>query len=114
MKENKEEQLVADFFESRRQIIPDDGFSNRVMRHLPRRVDALSSYFTYLSGAVALLLFYWGNGFALLKTELGKLFGDCLGVLLAFQADYSSPLLLLSGFLLLAVVAIYELYQEAT
>ena len=57
MTENNDK-LLIDFFAENRQEIPDNGFTRRVMRHLPDRTRRISQvWVTFHAGISAVLCF---------------------------------------------------------
>ena len=56
MMENDDKLLVA-FFDENRQEIPDNGFTRRVMRHLPDRTRRISQLWVTFCFTLALVLF---------------------------------------------------------
>ncbi len=52
-----DDKLIKEFFGHHREEIPDNGFSRRVMHHLPDRRSQWSWLWTPLVGIIAILLF---------------------------------------------------------
>ena len=57
MTENNDK-LLIDFFAENRQEIPDNGFTRRVMRHLPDRTRRISQVWVTFCFTLALVLFF--------------------------------------------------------
>lgn len=57
-----DDKMISQFFQNEKKEINDNGFSNRVMRHLPNRVDKLSNMWAAFCTAVAIILFFVFNG----------------------------------------------------
>ena len=61
MTENDDKLLTA-FFAGNRQEIPDNGFTRRVMRHLPDRTHRISQVWVTFCFTLALVLFFAFDG----------------------------------------------------
>ena len=82
--ETVDEALLQRFFaDSARMDIADDGFTDRVMRRLPEEVDArcyrLYRLWTAAMVAVCVAVFFFVNGFQLLKLRVCGAVGGFLG-----------------------------------
>lgn len=82
--ETADEALLQRFFaDSARMDIADDGFTDRVMRRLPEEVDArcyrLYRLWTAAMVAVCVAVFFFVNGFQLLKLRVCGAVGGFLG-----------------------------------
>lgn len=82
--ETVDEALLQRFFaDSARMDIADDGFADRVMRRLPEEVDArcyrLYRLWTAAMVAVCVAVFFFVNGFQLLKLRVCGAVGGFLG-----------------------------------
>ena len=82
--ETVDEALLKRFFaDSARMDIADDGFTDRVMRRLPEEVDArcyrLYRLWTAAMVAVCVAVFFFVNGFQLLKLRVCGAVGGFLG-----------------------------------
>lgn len=62
MKEVNNDKILRNFFAESKQEIADNGFSHRVMRHLPDRSYRLARLWTAFVMAVAAVLFIWLGG----------------------------------------------------
>lgn len=65
MTEDRDELLVRKFFEENKAELPDDGFSQRVMRRLPDRARRLNRIWTavcVVAGVLMCFAFNWING----------------------------------------------------
>lgn len=79
-----DEELLQRFFaDSARMDIADDGFTNRLMRRLPEEVDTrcyrLYRLWTAAMVAVCVAVFFFVNGFQLLKLRVCGAVGGFLG-----------------------------------
>lgn len=79
-----DEELLQRFFaDSARMDIADDGFSDRLMRRLPEEVDArcyrLYRLWTVAMVAVCVAVFFFVNGFQMLKLRMCGAVGGFLG-----------------------------------
>lgn len=82
--ETVDEELLQRFFaDSARMDIADDGFTDRVMRRLPEEVDTrcyrLYRLWTAAMVAVCVAVFFFVNGFQLLKLRVCGAVGGFLG-----------------------------------
>lgn len=82
--ETVDEALLQRFFaDSARMDIADDGFTDRLMRRLPEEVDArcyrLYRLWTAVMVAVCVAVFFFVNGFQLLKLRVCGAVGGFLG-----------------------------------
>lgn len=82
--ESVDEALLQRFFaDSARMDIADDGFTDRLMRRLPEEVDArcyrLYRLWTAVMIAVCVAVFFFVNGFQLLKLRVCGAVGGFLG-----------------------------------
>lgn len=73
MMENDDKLLVA-FFDENRQEIPDNGFTRRVMRHLPDRTRRISQLWVTFCFTLALVLFFAFDGLQLVLGTLRETF----------------------------------------
>lgn len=62
MKEVDNDKLLRDFFAENKQEIADNGFSRRVMHHLPDRTNRLARIWSAFVMAIAAVLFVWSGG----------------------------------------------------
>lgn len=65
MMEN-DEKLIKSFMLANKHEIEDNGFSHRVIRHLPRRAMWLSDMLSVICTVICCILFYVFNGFEIL------------------------------------------------
>lgn len=69
-----DDKLFKDFFAEQKQEIADNGFSRRVMHHLPNRSNRLSQWCTTIIMAIAVILFFTLNGFQAVIATLREVF----------------------------------------
>lgn len=67
---NKDEQLISKFMHANKLEMPDNGFSRRVMRHLPVRAKVLSDILTGICIIVSCILFFVFDGVNLIYQSL--------------------------------------------
>lgn len=72
MMEN-DDKLIKDFMLAGKREIEDNGFSRRVIRHLPQRGKWLSDLMSVACTLVCLALFYIFNGFEALFRAIGDI-----------------------------------------
>ena len=73
MTENNDK-LLIDFFAENRQEKPDNGFTRRVMRHLPDRTRRISQLWVTFCFTLALVLFFAFDGLQLVLGTLRETF----------------------------------------
>lgn len=90
--------ILEQFFADNRHEIADNGFSNRVMRHLPDHNYRLSQIWTAFCFAIALILFVALDG---LQLVLGTLRETFISVIENGAAELNPKSLILAGVVLL-------------
>lgn len=108
-KTKTDDELLMQFFGENRPDIADDGFSERVMRQLPRRAQRLERAWTTVCFAAAMALFLVFDGVAELRTLASNLMGDAAGYLSSVDLGGLQPLTLLASAVLLGMVSLYNL-----
>lgn len=73
MMEN-DDKLIISFFAANRQEIADNGFTRRVMRHLPDRTHRISQMWVTFCFTLALVLFFVLDGLQLVLDTLRETF----------------------------------------
>lgn len=111
---DKDNLLIQSFFDSHRQpSIPDNGFSERVMRHIPRhrlsRTVILSRRWTVLCTCVAIVLFVALGGADIMKADVGRLLSGLAAYLLSIAIHPGAVALMYLGFLVLTAFGIYDI-----
>ncbi len=66
MVNDSDDKLIRHFLKQKEKELPDDGFSTRVMRHLPGRADCFAQVWTLVCLTAGVLLFVHIDGFHLL------------------------------------------------
>ena len=74
MTEIDNDKLLRDFFAENKQEIADNGFSRRVMHHLPDRSNRLARIWSAFVMTVAAALFVWLGGYLLVIETVTDLF----------------------------------------
>lgn len=111
---DKDNLLIQSFFESHRQTpLPDNGFSERVMRripqyHLPQTV-VWSRRWTALCCCLAIVTFVLLDGMDIVKGDIVRLFSCIAAYLFRLAAHPSAVALVYLGFLVLAALGIYDI-----
>lgn len=103
MTENNDK-LLADFFAENRQEIADNGFTRRVMHHLPDRTHRISQVWTAFCFTLAIVLFFAFDGLQLVLGTLRETFTA------AFQSgigELDPKSLLIAG-----IVLLFLLYRK--
>ena len=91
MTEIDNDKLLRDFFAENKQEIADNGFSRRVMHHLPDRSNRLARIWSAFVMTVAAALFVWLGG---LEATWGTIREVFIGmIIMALQALIRSQLL---------------------
>lgn len=112
MMEN-DDKIINRFFQDNLKEIPDSGFTERVMRHLPaRRGQLWSSLWTILCTLAGLILFFVWDGLASLREIIVNTAGDLVGYLISITSVRFSPLLVVMVLLTFAAVAVFQFYQS--
>ena len=68
------DKLLRDFFSENKQEIADNGFSRRVMHHLPERSNHLARIWAAFVMIVAVVLFFWMGGLEAIWGTLREVF----------------------------------------
>ncbi|MBQ8225487.1 MAG: DUF5056 domain-containing protein [Bacteroides sp.] len=102
---NEDDKLLKQFFTENKQEIVDDGFSRRVMRHLPGRANRLAKLWTLCTFALAVLLFVLLDGIELLWNFLRETF---IGMLESGASAQVEP----SSLLIAALVLLFLGYRK--
>lgn len=93
MMEN-DEKLLKQFFAENKHEVEDNGFSHRVMKHLPKSRNRLAQIWTFCGFSLALLLFVAKDGFSLLIGTLREVIVEMIVSGQATQIDIKSLLLM--------------------
>lgn len=99
-----EEKLLMQFFAENRQEIKDNGFSHRVIRHLPRRYQCLSRLWSVICFTLAAVLFIVLDGWELILSTLRETFTN---VILHGEANLDPKSLIL-----VVIVLLYFGYRK--
>lgn len=75
---DNDDKLLKQFFSEHKQEIADNGFSRRVMHHLPNRQIQLARWWSLCCFVVGLLWFTLNNGWVLLKGTLQGIWADII------------------------------------
>lgn len=98
MTEN-DDRLIEQFLAPGRREMEDNGFTERVMRHLPHRRDRLAQVWTWGGFTLALALFIAFDGFRLIWNALREAFTSAIEQGMATHVDPKS--LVIAGGVLL-------------
>jgi hypothetical protein len=74
MTEN-DDKLIQSFFEDNMKEVADDGFSERVMRHLPRRAASLNRIWTIFCSVLGAVVFCLLDAWKGFPVVVGDVFG---------------------------------------
>lgn len=74
MMESNDDKLLREFFATEKKEIADNGFSRRVMRRLPTRVNRLAQIWAVFVSLVALMLFFAFDGLQAVISTLRDVF----------------------------------------
>lgn len=74
MTETDNDKRLCDFFSENKHEIADNGFSRRVMRHLPDRSNRLTHIWTVFVLAIGTALFFWLGGLGAVWGTLREVF----------------------------------------
>ena len=111
MTEN-DEQLLMRFFDEHRRDIPDNGFTQRVMRQLPARTLRLSRIWTWLCWAVGIALFFFMDGVGQLRNVFASLSSDVVNIFSSMHYPLITIVLTSVVLLTLLLVEVYRLAEE--
>lgn len=98
------DKLLIDFFAENRQEIPDNGFTRRVMRHLPDRTRRISQVWVTFCFTLALVLFFVFDG---LQQVLGTLRETLTAAAQSGVTELDPKSLLVAG-----IVLLFLLYRK--
>lgn len=106
--------LIQAFFQEHRQEIADNGFSERVIRNLPKRnIIWWNRLWTLLCGIVAIILFWMLDGKAKILTEIRTILGDGIGIVYdALANSHSFELTTIYVVIALILLSANRLAQE--
>lgn len=104
-----EDKLIRDFFATEKKEIADNGFSRRVMRRLPRRVDRLAQVWAVFISLVALVLFLFFDG---LQAVIGTL-RDVFVSMIQNSANNIDPKSLIIAVVVLAFLGVRKIWKMA-
>lgn len=76
-----DEELLTSFFDAHTIEIPDEGFSARVMRRLPRRAKRLNQIWATICFGAAMALFVLYDGTEQVHDLMTTVWGNIIGVL---------------------------------
>lgn len=114
MTENDEKLITSFFEEYRRQVLPDNGFSDRVMLNLPKnrhaRMWCLGRLWTATCVVAGILLFFMNDGFYQIKKMIFDLFIDIMSICVSIEFSFAMLSTMVLSFLLISIVAIYNLF----
>jgi hypothetical protein len=103
-----DDELLMRFFDATRQDIPDDGFSNRVMRRIPQRARWMNRIWTAVCVALGVTIFLLFDGVGELRVIAGKMAGDALGFLSSIGSTGVTPAVLFGTAAVLGLVWLYN------
>lgn len=78
MTETTDDRLLQKFFSDNRKEIEDNGFSRRVMRHLPDRYNRISQLWSLFCFTLAVVLFFALDGLQLVLGTLRETFSSAV------------------------------------
>ena len=113
MGNNIDDELLKKFFEDNKiDDIPDNGFSDRVMRHLPRHNEWMNTLWTAVCAIAIVLYFIICNGFRVLKLAILNIFGDVSGAIVSFHFSELTPIFIYVGIVVLTLIAAYNIIMR--
>lgn len=104
---DEDERLVNSFFNSHPIEVSDQGFSHRVMRHLPKSARQMNLIWTVVCTVLGILLLFFSNGLQALCGTISGLWADLFTNMLYHQS-------LLMTYLALICVLMVGGYMAAT
>ena len=111
MTETTDDKLLQQFFSDNRKEIEDNGFSRRVMHHLPNRYYRISQLWSLFCFTLAVVLFFVLDGLQLVLGALRETFTSAIQSGAAEITDYSGSsigLLRISQDLFFSIKLIYS------
>ena len=114
MTEN-DEKLITSFFEdSRHHTLPDNGFSERVMRSLPEnnyaRMKCLGRWWTATCVVAGILFFFLSDGFGHIKKIVYDVLMDIISVCVSVEFNINTLATVVVLFISITLVAIYTMF----
>ena len=103
-----DDELLKHFMDASRLDIEDNGFSDRVMRHLPQRARCMNRIWTAVCCIAAIAVFVLYDGFAELRALTWRMAGDMSGYLASIDLSAMSLTTALSSLAVLALVGLYN------
>lgn len=95
-----DDKLLKQFFAEHKQEIADDGFSRRVIMHLPDRAYRISNIWVSVCTALAIILFFVFDGLRILSDLIYEVFVSGVQFFTTTNFD-PKTLIIVSGVLLL-------------
>jgi hypothetical protein len=107
MTEN-DDKLIQSFFEDNMKEVADDGFSERVMRHLPRRAASLNRIWTIFCSVLGAVVFCLLDAWKGFPVVVGDVFGAIVTFFANIHITTSNVLMLVIGVLTITAVVTYN------
>lgn len=109
MMESNEDKLLREFFAKEKKEIADNGFSHRVMRRLPNRVNRLMQVWAVFVSLVTLLLFFAFDGLQAVISTLRDVFVS----MVQSSATNFDPISLVIAAVVLAFLGVRKIWSLA-
>ena len=113
MGNNIDDELLKKFFEDNKiDDIPDNGFSDRVMRHLPRHNEWINTLWTVVCAIAVVVYFVINKGLSVLKLALLNIYGDISGAAVSIHLGVGSLVMIYVGIIVVTVVVAYNMMSH--
>lgn len=107
-----DDELLAQFFGASKPEIEDQGFSDRVMRSIPRRAVRRNQLWTTVCFAAAMAVFLLFDGIDELRVLASNIAGNIAGYLTSFAFNGHLLIHLILAVVVLFTVAIYNILSN--
>ena len=108
----KDDDLLKTFFEEYAINIPDNGFSQQVMRQLPRRFLIANQVWFWFCTLVGIAFLALSDAVEQLRTVANNFIGDIHGFWASFDLDSMSPLTVYMLALVLALIYGFYIFNR--
>jgi hypothetical protein len=104
-----DDELLIQFFNAAKQEINDNGFSARVMRHIPQHAKRMNQIWTTVCFALGMALFILFDGIEDLRTLGSNIMSNIVGYLSSIDLTVLSPTLIIGTIATLGIVWLYHI-----
>lgn len=108
----RDDDLLKTFFEEYAINIPDNGFSQQVMRQLPHRFLKANQVWFWFCTLVGIAFLVLSDAMEQLRTVVNNFIGDIHGFWASFDLDSTSPLTVYMLALVLALISGFYIFNR--